>query len=129
MNRPAAHDAKRDRGAVDISIEMLFGAVCMLLVMLTLFEASAYWHARNVFDDAAADGVRVAAAFDGTCSEGVETALASVARQAGSWASDVAVECIDGPMVTITVSGRTPGVLGGSTGFEARAVESTPRER
>jgi hypothetical protein len=119
----------RDRGAVDISIEMLFGMVGVMMALLMLFEAVSYWHARNVFDEAAAEGVRVAAAYDGSCADGVDATRVSIARQAGSWASDVTISCIDGPMVTIEVSGSTPGVLGGSFGFAAVVAESTPSER
>lgn len=123
------HGTPRDRGAVDVSIEMLFGMLGMIAVLLLLFEAVAYWHARNVFDDAAAEGARVAAAYDGSCADGIEAARAAVARQAGSWASEVSIECIDGPMVTIVLSGNTPGVLADSLGMQARVSESTPRER
>src|SRR5690349_4587103 len=107
----------RDRGAVDVSIEMLFGLVFTLFVILLLFEATAYWHARNVYDDAAAEGVRVAAAFDGSCAEGIAVARQSIARHGGSWARDVAITCSDGATVAVTVSGRTPGVLSGGAGF------------
>jgi hypothetical protein len=30
--------------------------------------------------------------------------------------------------VSVTVSGRTPGVLGGGAGFRARATETAPKE-
>lgn len=119
----------RDRGAVDISIEMLFGMVAVLVAMLMLFEAVAYWHARNVFDEAAAEGVRIAAAYDGSCVDGIDAARASIARQAGSWATDVSISCTDGPMVTVNVSGHTPGVLSGSIDFTATVAESAPSER
>lgn len=108
---------------------MLFGLIAVIAVMLLLFEAVAYWHARNVFDEAASEGVRVAAAYDGSCADGIEAARASIARQAGAWATDVDITCVDGPMVTIEVSGTTPGVLSPSTGFHAQVAESTPRER
>jgi hypothetical protein len=118
-----------DRGSVDVSIEMLFGMLAVLAVLLLLFEAGAYWHARNVFDDAASDGARVAAAYDGSCAAGVEVARASIERHAGSWASGVDVTCLDGPTVVITIRGRTPGVLAGALGFTAQVSEATPRER
>lgn len=119
----------RDRGAVDVSIEMLFGMVAVLAVLLLLFEAVAYWHAHNVYDEAAAEGVRIAAAYDGSCADGVEAARASIVRQAGSWATDIEISCTDGPMVIIEVSGHTPGVIGASVGFTATVAESTPSER
>jgi hypothetical protein len=121
--------APPDRGAVDVSLEMLFGMVGVLMVMLLLFEVGAYWHASNVFDDAAADGARIAASYDGSCDDGIARARASVDRQAGRWASILDVGCTDAAMVTVTVGGRTPGVLAGSFGFRASATQSEPRER
>lgn len=129
MIHPAASGARRDRGVVDVSVEMLFGMVAVVAVLLLLFEASAYWHARNVFGDAASEGVRIAAAYDGSCAEGIDITRAAIVRQAGSWATGVEISCIDGPMVTVSVRGRTPGVLAGPLGFDVEVTESTPRER
>lgn len=125
----APRDASRDRGAVDLSVEMLFGTVVVLMAVMLVFETAAYWHARNVFDDAASDGVRVAAAYDGTCADGIEVARAAIERQAGSWASGVQISCTDDAMVTVSITGRTPGVVGDSIGMRASVAESTPRER
>jgi hypothetical protein len=119
---------RRDRGAVDVSIQMLAGSIAVLFVLLLVFEAVAYWHARNVFDDAAAEGARVAAAFDGSCAAGVAAARATVEHSAGSWADHVEVTCTDGPTVSVTVAGRTPGVLGGGIGMRARVTETAPKE-
>ena len=119
----------RDRGAVDVSIEMLFGFVFVLFAMLLVFETVAYWHARNVFDEAAAEGARVAAAFDGDCAQGIAAAAAVVQRTAGSWAEGVGVTCTEAALVTVTVSGRTPGVLGNALGFRAHVTETAPKER
>jgi len=125
--------ASRDRGAVDASIEMLFGSMALLMVLLLIFEATAYWHARNVFDEAATEGVRVAAAYASSCDDGVAAAESVVARMASGWSSSVRIECAEaGPgtaMVSVTVSGRSPGVLAGSFGFAARVTESAPVER
>ena len=129
IRRTAPAALPRDRGVVDVSIEMLFGMVAVIAVLLLLFEAIAYWHARNVFDEAAAEGVRIAAAYDGSCAAGIAATREVIVRHAGSWATDVDISCTDGPMVTIAVSGRTPGVLAGSAGFGARVSESTPSER
>ena len=108
---------------------MMFGFMAVILAMLLVFDTAAYWHARNVLDDAAAEGARVAAAFDGTCSAGTDAARAMVARHAGSWASSVRVACTDGTTVTVTVWGSTPGVLSGALGLAASATESAPKER
>lgn len=118
-----------DRGAVDVSVQMLFGLMASLFVLLLVFEAVTYWHARNVFDEAAAEGARVAAAFDGSCSEGITAALQMVQSHAGSWGRDARATCADGPMVVVTVTGSTPGVLGAAMGFTASVSEMAPKER
>ena len=112
-----------------MSIEMLFGTVAVLMALLLVFETAAYWHARNVFDDAASDGARIAAAYDGDCADGIEVTRAAIARHAGSWARDVEVSCVDAPLVVVTVTGRTPGVVGAATGMRTTVAESAPRER
>ena len=117
-----------DRGAVDVSIQMLFGFMAVLLTMLLIVEATSFWHARNVYDEAASEGARVAAAYDGSCAQGIAAAQALVRRTAGSWARGLSVTCTDGPLVTVTVTGSTPGVLSGSLGFRARVTESAPKE-
>lgn len=127
-NRLGRTRASGDRGAVDVSIQMLFGLILVIFVMLIVFEAATYWHARNVFDDAASEGARVAAAYDGSCVAGVAAAQMVVLKSAGSWADDVSVECTEGPVVTVTVTGATPGVLGSAMGFRARVSESAPKE-
>lgn len=96
--------------------------------MLLVVEASAYWHARNVFAEAAAEGARVAAAYDGSCPEGVAAARSMVSAHASGWASGLVVRCQRGLTVSVTVSGRTPGVLADSMGFRASAQEEVPRE-
>jgi hypothetical protein len=124
----ASRRVDRDRGAVDVSVQMLFGLMAALMALLLVFEAVTYWHARNVFDDAAAEGARVAAAFDGSCAAGIVAAQQMVQSHAGAWARDAQVICDDGPIVVVTVAGRTPGVLGAAMGFTARVSESAPKE-
>ena len=108
----------------------MFGAVAMIALVLLLVETVSYWHTRNVFDQAAAEGARVAAAFDGSCAEGTSTVRALLERRAGGWSAGVSVLCgeADG-IITITISGTTPGVLFDSAGFTASVTESAPRER
>lgn len=111
-----------------MSIQMLFGMIAVLFALLLVFDTSTYWHGRNVYNEAAAEGVRVAAAFDGTCADGIAAAEALVNDSAGAWAHDVRVSCTAGPIVTVTVAGSTPGVLAGALGFSVRVSESAPKE-
>lgn len=119
---------RHESGAVDVSIQTLFGMMLALGAMLLVVEASAYWHARNVFAEAAAEGARIAAAYGGSCPEGVAAARSMVSIHASGWASGLVVRCQRDVMVSITVTGRTPGVLAGSLGFRATVREEVPRE-
>lgn len=119
-----------NRGAADGGLEIMFGAVAMICFVLLIVETVSYWHSRNVFDEAAAEGARVAAAFDGTCAAGTSTARSLLERRAGGWSSGVSVGCSEADgIVTITISGTTPGVLFDSAGFTATVTESAPREQ
>ncbi len=108
---------------------MLFGALGVLIAMIAVFEAGSYWHTRAVLGDAAADGVRAAAAWDGSCASGVAVARRAVERQAPGWAAQVEIACVSGPVVTVTVGARTPGLLGQAGGVQARASASAPKEQ
>ncbi|MFM7045932.1 MAG: TadE/TadG family type IV pilus assembly protein [Ilumatobacteraceae bacterium] len=116
-----------------MSIEMLFGSMALLMVLLLIFEATAYWHARNVFDEAATEGVRVAAAYSSSCEAGIAAAESIIERMASGWSSSVVIECAEASAgvstVSVTVSGRTPGVVAGGLGFAARVTETAPAER
>lgn len=127
MNRQ--RPSTKDRGSIDASIEMMAGTILLLVALLVLFEAIAHWHARTVFDDAAADGARVAAAYDGTCSDGIAATQAAIARHAAGWGEQVRVSCTDGVDVTISVSGPTPGVLASPLRLVASVAQSQPSER
>lgn len=118
-----------DRGAVDVSVQMLFGSMAFLLVLLLIFETTAYWHARNVFDDAAAEGARVAAAHDGTCAMGVAATHRMIAAHAGRWGQGASVRCTGRDVITVVVSGPTPGVAAPALGMRASVRAVTPRER
>lgn len=122
------HAARGDRGAVDVSVQMLFGMIALLFTLLLVVETSAHWHARNVFDEAAAEGARVAAAFDGTCAMGVAAARSSITAHGGGWARGATVTCTAGTTMTVTVEGRTPGVVSPLLGMRVRVVESAPKE-
>ena len=115
---------RRDRGAVDVSIQMLFGFMAVLFVMLLVFESVAYWHARNVYDEAAVEGVRVAAAYDGDAA-----ARDIIRRHAAGWGTQAVVTCTSGTTMSVTVDGYTPGVLGEQFGVRVRVVESAPKEQ
>lgn len=118
-----------DIGSADLSVEMMFGTVVLVVSLLVLFEAIAHWHARAVFDDAAADGARIAAAHDGSCEMGVAVARAAIDRHAAGWGRAAQVSCTDGDDVTVRVVGPTPGVLAASLRLVASVEQTQPNER
>lgn len=121
---------RSDRGAFDASVGMIFGAVAVMTFVLLLFEAVAHWHAHNVIQEAAAEGARVAAAFDGTCARGRQAAQASIESRASGWSSEVAVVCREqGGVLTVTVTAGTPGFIAGGIGYRLAVTQSAPRER
>ena len=118
-----------DRGSAE-TLGILFGGIAIIFFVLLIVEVAGYWHARNIFDEAAAEGARVAAAFDGTCAAGTAEAEALIQQRASSWASGVQVDCAENAgIVTVTITGATAGVLGGSVGFTAHVSESAPKEQ
>jgi hypothetical protein len=126
----AARRLRGDRGAIDGGLEILFGGVAMIALVLLIVETVSFWHSRNIFDEAAAEGVRVAAAFDGTCTAGTSTARSIIEHRASGWSSGINISCTEADgIVTVTVAGTTPGVLFDSAGFTANVTESAPRER
>jgi hypothetical protein len=108
---------------------MLVGLSGALFAMLLVFETTSFWHARNVLDEAAAEGARVAAAHDGSCAQGVVAANALMHRQGGRWVDDVTVSCVENDVITVVITGRSAGVIGGPVGFPVRVSESAPKER
>ncbi len=123
---------ERDRGAVDGGLEIMFGGIMVICFVLVIVEASAFWHSRNIFDEAAAEGVRVAAAFDGTCAQGRAAAADLIARRAQNWADGIDVQCqrdaISGG-AEIEITGHSPGILFGNAGIDIHVRESAPIEQ
>ena len=109
----------------------MFGGVAMIAFVLLLVETVSFWHARNVFDEAAAEGARVAAAFDGTCAAGTSTGRGAASHDApvvGRRAS----RCRAARPTESSPSrspATTPGVLFDAGGFTASVTQSAPKER
>ena len=130
LRHPLLRELRSDRGAFDASLGMIFGAVAVMTFVLLLFEAVAHWHAHNVIQEAAAEGARVAAAFDGTCALGRQAAQASIESRASGWSNDVSVVCSEAAgVLTVTVTAGTPGFIAGGVGFRLGVTQSAPRER
>ena len=109
---------------------MMFGTVFVIALVLLVIEAVGYWHARNILDEAAAEGARVAAAFDGTCGAGTAETNRLITARAQGWAQGAAPQCGEANnIVTMTVTSGTPGFLFDAVGFSVSVTQSAPRER
>ena len=109
---------------------MMFGTVFVIALVLIVIEAVGYWHARNILDEAAAEGARIAAAFDGTCAAGTAETNRLITARAEGWAQGATPQCgeADG-IVTVSVSAGTPGFIFGAAGFSVSVTQSAPREQ
>jgi TadE-like protein len=115
-------------GAVD-AVEMLILGVGLIALFLFVVELGAYWHAKNVLEEAAASGAQAAAAFDGDCSHGRAAAAGFARDRGGRWAEGVSVTCRAGAVVTVMIAARSPGLVFGTTGFSVSARASAVEER
>ena len=107
-----------------------------LLILLTvaLLQFFLYTHEQQVITAAVQDGARVAAAADGTLSDGVVHAQAIMRAGLGQNAAEIALRATDdGDVVTLQAQGRLrtiiPWVADSTLPLEARAVVSKERFR
>jgi len=120
-----------DRGLVE-GIEALIGAFFLILLFLFISQVVVWWHARNILEQAAAEGARVAAAADTTCDDAPDAAANMAQRLSADWVATIRVNCtgnddVEGSLMTVTVSGNTPAFLfPGRLGVSATA--SAPEE-
>jgi hypothetical protein len=117
-----------DGGAVD-AVEMLFLGVGLIALFLFVVELGAYWHAKNVLEEAAASGAQAAAAFDGDCADGRASAASFARERGGGWADAVTVTCRSGEVASVAVHAHSPGLVFGSVGFSVSARASAVEER
>jgi Flp pilus assembly protein TadG len=119
----ARRDRRRDDAGLVGAIEMLFLWMIMLAVFYFLVEVTAYWHVRNVLEEAAAQGAQVASAFDGDCNL-ADAAVRQAARRGGGWTRDLTITCTANDPVRVTVTASSPAILFGAT--KITVVASTP---
>jgi hypothetical protein len=115
-----------DRGVAN-GIESLFAAVFLIALFLFFCQVVVWWHAKNILEQAAAEGARVAAAANGSCSDASPAAVTLASRIAGGWVRSMVVDCgggaREGDIVSVTVRADTPAFfLPGSLSVSARAT-------
>ena len=113
-----------DRGLVE-GIESLFAALFLILLFLFFAQVVVWWHARNVLEQAAAEGARIAASMDGSCDDAPDASRQLARRIGGGWVETLEVTCAGdtpGELVTVRLTANTPAFfLPGSLGVTAAA--------
>jgi TadE-like protein len=118
-------DWRDDRG-ISSSVEQLFAFVFLMMLFLFFAQVVVWWHARNILEQAAAEGARVAAAADGSCVDAGPAATSIATRIGGGWVRSLDVKCVggttEGELISVTVTAETPAFfLPGSLSVSARA--------
>lgn len=119
LRRVRVHRARRklgdDRGLVE-GLEALSGGFFLLLFFLFIAQVVVWWNARNILEQAAAEGARVAAAADTSCDEAPDAVTSMATRLGGDWVDHIQISCsgdddTEGAIMTVTVHGRTPAFM------------------
>ncbi len=115
-----------DRG--DISgVEILFSAVFLIALFLFICQVVVWWHARNILEQAAAEGARAAAAADASCAAATPAATGLAKRMGGNWVDSINVTCTPGPVVIVIVTATTP-MFGAPGSMHVSARATAPAE-
>lgn len=118
-----------DRGLVE-GIESLFAALFLILLFLFFAQVVVWWHARNILEQAAAEGARIAASMDGSCDDAPGASRELARRIGGGWVESLEISCAGdtpGELVTVRLTANTPAFfLPGSLGVAA--VANAPEE-
>jgi Flp pilus assembly protein TadG len=116
-----------DRGAAR-SVEMVLVVPILLAMVMLILQSAVWWHARNLVEQAAAEGARAAAAFDGDCADATADATAYVASVGGQWVGTPAVTCTEGTTVRVVVEAEALSLLP-PLNVTVRAAADVPEER
>lgn len=117
--------ARRDRGSTSLSLVML--TPVFVVIAFAAFQAAMWSHARTEARAVARDTAVQVARHGVSSFDAVDSAEGVLAADTDLGSANVAV-VRDADLVTVTVTGRAPGIIGGtSTGVTI--VESVPVER
>lgn len=101
-----------------------------VMAMFTLFQYGLWWHARNVSQAAAQDGLRAVRSFQGTPGAGEAAAIAYLNQVAPNLMRDASVAIVASPTaVTVTITAQPPRVLSFVPVPVIRETASGPKER
>lgn len=109
---PAAADKRRcgERGSASLQAVVVFPA--LLLIIMTVFQASLFFYSQSAAHMAAQEGVRVTAAKGGTVGGGVDRADGFLHRIAGTLVESPQITgSRTATQATVTVRGRVVSVV------------------
>ncbi len=118
---------RSDRGSA--ALELVLVTVILFATVLLVVQVALAHHARQVLDAAARDGARAARAYGARPLDGRNAALASLSQLGKGLVHDPTATVRRTPTeVTVTVAGRLPGILPG-TSLRLAATATSTRER
>ena len=125
MARPPTRDD--DRGSATLQLVAVFPA--FLLIVLLVVQAALIWHARNIAEAAAQEGLRSARLFDGSAAAGRAGARSFLAQTAGDLLTVPSVAADrDSQRARVEVRGAVLSLLPGVRP-QVQAVAAGPVER
>lgn len=118
----------RGEGGAARSVELVLAVPALIAMVMLVLQAAVWWHARNLLEQAAAEGARAAAAFDGDCGDAQADASAYTSSVGGRWVSPARVTCTAGATVRVVVEAEALSLLP-PMHLTLRAVAEVPEER
>jgi Flp pilus assembly protein TadG len=120
-------DRRRERG--EATMEMTLIVPVLMTLLLLVIQFGLWYHANNVAEAAAQEGVRHARAADGSARDGQETAEAFLETNAPSVAATATVEATRSDATTrVAVTGTLNAIVPGLE-LPVRALAESPTER
>lgn len=118
-----------DRGESSIQMVIVFPFV--ILVTITVVQASMWVYARNIALTAAREGVAAARTYQAPEEAGAARARETLGRIAGSSLAESAVSTAGSSAgeVRVTVTGLAPSMIPGVAGLSVSQSAGAPRER
>jgi Flp pilus assembly protein TadG len=121
--------ARSDRGEESIQMAIVFPVV--ILLTITVVQASMWYYARNVALTAAREGVAAGRAYQASAGDGAARARDVLDRIADDSLRNPGVSTAgsSGTQVQVTVTGSAPSMLPGLSGLSVSQSASGARER
>ncbi|MEU1812970.1 TadE/TadG family type IV pilus assembly protein [Micromonospora aurantiaca (nom. illeg.)] len=119
---------RRDDGSA--AVEFMIVAPVVLALLFLAIQIAEYSYARSIALTAAQSGVSAGRAYTGSPGDARIAAEGFIARAAGGSLFNTNVQVASGPeQITVTVTGNSPSLVPGISGWTVRQTATGPVER